>query len=25
MTREFEQEIHSGNLERFNDFLSTLP
>jgi len=25
MTREFEQEIKSGSLERFNDFLSTLP
>jgi GT2 family glycosyltransferase len=25
MTREFEQEIKSGYLERFNDFLSTLP
>lgn len=24
MTREFEQEIKSGHLERFNDFLSTL-
>jgi len=25
MTREFWHEIRSGNLERFNDFLSTLP
>jgi glycosyltransferase involved in cell wall biosynthesis len=25
MTREFEQEIRSGHLERFNDFLSSLP